>query len=71
MTYVLDSVTLDELEIRPLGPNHVVTIDSLLLTVEGRLMVQKKVTTLSLMNRLVKADNSTLGGGTVKCIRAT
>ena len=53
MTYVLDRVTLEELEIRPLGPNHVVTIDSPRLTVGGRLVVQKKVTTFSLMNRLV------------------
>ena len=62
---VLETVILEELLSCPLGLNHVVATISLLLTVDGRLTVQKSVIMLSLMKRPVLIDTSTLGRGTI------
>jgi hypothetical protein len=63
----LVTATLEEFPIScPLGPNHDVTTVSPLLTVDERVVVQERVTMLSLINRPVSMDTSTLGGGTIQ-----
>lgn len=59
-----EMVTVEELLSCPLGPNHVVATLSALFTLGGRVTMQRRVTILSLINRWVLTDISTLGGGT-------
>ena len=46
-----EMVTVEELLSCPRGPNHVVATVSALFTLDGRVMVQRRVTILSLINR--------------------